>query len=85
MPLRFGRSITAEYGTSNHCPDSFGLWIRQLAAALAGLGREAEASETAAHLLQLKPNSRISKWMAPGGRSQAQVFIDGLRKAGLPE
>jgi adenylate cyclase len=56
-----------------------------LAAALAHLGREAGAREAIAQLLELKPDFRISKWMAHGGRSQAQVFIDGLRKAGLPE
>jgi len=56
-----------------------------LAAALAHLGREAEARETVARLLKLKPNFHISKWMARGGRWEAQTFIDGLRKAGLPE
>jgi adenylate cyclase len=56
-----------------------------LAAALAHLGREAEARETAARLLELKPNFHIFKCLARSGRWEAQVFIDGLRKAGLPE
>jgi adenylate cyclase len=56
-----------------------------LAAALAHLGRKAEATETVARLLELKPNFHISKLMARGGRWDAQMFIDGLRKAGLPE
>jgi len=55
-----------------------------LAAALAHLGREAEARETVARLLEFKPNFHISKWMARDGRWDAQMFIDDLRKAGLP-
>ena len=56
-----------------------------LAAALAHLGREAEARETVTRLLELNPNFHIPEWMARGGRWGAQTFIDGLRKAGLPE
>jgi len=56
-----------------------------LAAALAHLGREAEARETVTRLLELNPNFHISKLMTHGGRWEAQMFIDGLRKAGLPE
>jgi len=56
-----------------------------LTVALAHLGREAETRETVARLLELQPNFHISKWMAHGGRWEAQRFIDGLRKAGLPE
>jgi adenylate cyclase len=56
---------------------------RCLAAALAQLGRDADARETAARLLELEPNFHISEWVARGGRWQAQIFIDG--KAGLPE
>jgi adenylate cyclase len=58
---------------------------RCLAAALAQLGRDAEARETVARLLELEPNFHISEWVARRGRWQAQIFIDGLRKAGLPE
>ena len=56
---------------------------RCLTAALAHLGRETEARVAAAALLRLKPEFRISEWHA--GRWQPQMFIDGLRKAGLPE
>ena len=56
---------------------------RCLASALVHLGREAEAREAAAGLLELEPSFRISEWTA--GRWLAQIYIDGLRKAGLPE
>jgi adenylate cyclase len=56
---------------------------RCLAVALAHLGREAEARETVARLLELEPNFRISEWTV--GRWQSQASIDGLRKAGFPE
>jgi adenylate cyclase len=56
-----------------------------LTTALAHLGREAEAREAAAHLLELPPDFRISEWVSRSGRRSDQIFIDGLRKAGLPE
>jgi adenylate cyclase len=56
-----------------------------LTTALAHLGREAEARQAAARLLELQPDFRISEWVARSGRRQDQIFIDGLRKAGLPE
>jgi adenylate cyclase len=56
---------------------------RCLASALAHLSRETEAREAAAGLLKLEPNFHISEWTA--GRWQTQMYIDGLRKAGLPE
>jgi adenylate cyclase len=61
------------------------LSYRCLASALVHLGREAEAREAAAGLLELEPDFRISEWVARGGVSRAQMYIDGLRKAGLPE
>jgi hypothetical protein len=57
---------------------------RCLAIALAHLGREAEAREAAAGLLKLQPSFRIFEWTA-GPRGLGQIYIDGLRKAGLPE
>ena len=63
------------YGTAYHC----------LAAALAHLGRDAEARKTATQILEIEPDFRISEWVARTGQWQAQMFIDGLRKAGLPE
>jgi adenylate cyclase len=56
-----------------------------LASAFAHLGRDAEAREAAARLLEVDPASTISSWIAQGGRSNAKLLIEGLRKAGLPE
>ena len=56
---------------------------RCLAIGLAHLRREAEAREAAAGLLKLEPGFRISEW--PAGRRLSRIYIDGLRKAGLPE
>jgi adenylate cyclase len=56
-----------------------------LTTALAHLRREAEAREAADHLLELIPDFRISKWVARSSLRPDQLFIDGLRKAGLPE
>jgi TolB-like protein len=63
-----------------------------LAAALAHLGREAEARETVARLFELEPNFRISDWIERtsdwidhSGQRRSQLYIEGLRKAGLPE
>jgi len=63
------------FGTAHHC----------LAAALAQLGRDAEARKTATQILEIEPHFRISEYVARTGHWQAQTFIDGLRKAGLPE
>ena len=56
-----------------------------LASALAHLGRDAEAREAAAHVLEFDPAFTISSWIARGGQSKAKLQIEGLRKAGLPE
>ena len=58
---------------------------RSLAAALAQLGREAEAKEAAAKLLEMEPDFRITEWLARSGNWRSQMFIEGLRNAGLPE
>ena len=54
-----------------------------LAIASAHLGREAEAREAATELLQLQPGFRISEWTV--GLRLSPVYVEGLRKAGLPE
>ena len=59
--------------------------IRCLASAFANLGRDAEAREAAARLLQVDPDFTISAWIARGGQSNAKLMIEGLRKARLPE
>jgi adenylate cyclase len=64
---------------------SFSGAYRCLASAFAHLGRDAEAREAAARLLELDPAFTISTWIARGGQSNAKLLIEGLRKAGLPE
>jgi adenylate cyclase len=59
--------------------------FRPLASALAHLGRDAEAREAAARLLEVDPAFTISAWIARGGQSNAKLLTEGLRKAGLPE
>ena len=58
---------------------------RGLACAFAHLGRGAEAREAAARVLERDPAFTISGYIARGGQSNAKLWIEGLRKAGLPE
>jgi adenylate cyclase len=60
---------------------------RCLASAFAHLGRDAEAREVVARLLEVDPSFTISAWIARGGQAQsnAKLMIEGLRKAGLLE
>jgi adenylate cyclase len=58
---------------------------RCLAAALAHLGRDAETKEAVARLLELSPDFRISEWVDRSGPRTHPMYIDGLRKAGIPE
>jgi adenylate cyclase len=58
---------------------------RQLAAAFAHLGRDAEAREAVDRVLEIEPAFTVSAWIARGGHSNAKLYIEGLRKAGLPE
>jgi adenylate cyclase len=59
---------------------------RCLASAFAHLGRDAEAREAAARLLEDDPAFTISGSIARGGRTaNLKLLIEGLRKAGLPE
>jgi TolB-like protein len=58
---------------------------RCLASAFAHLGRDAEAHEAAARLLEVDPAFTISGWIARGGQSNSKLMMEGLRKAGLPE
>jgi adenylate cyclase len=62
---------------------SFSASYRCLASALAHQGRDVEARDVAAHLLDIDPHFRISTWVAR--REHAQLLTEGLRKAGLPE
>ena len=58
---------------------------RCLASAFAHLGRDAEAREAAARVLEVDPAFTISAFIARGGQSNAKLVVEGLRKAGLPE
>jgi adenylate cyclase len=62
---------------------------RCLASAFAHLGRDAEAREAAARVLEFDPAFSVSAWIARapglGGQSGSKLLIEGLRKAGLPE
>ena len=58
---------------------------RLLTSAFAHLGRDAEAREAAARLLEADPAFTITGFIARGGQSKAKLLIEGLRKAGLPE
>ena len=63
----------------------FAFTHRCLASALAHLERDAEASEAVARLLELDPDFRISERVGRGDALGLRVYIDGLRKAGVPE
>jgi len=58
---------------------------RCLASAFAHLGRDAEAHDAAARVLEIDPAFTISAFIARSGQSNAKLLIEGLRKAGLPE
>jgi adenylate cyclase len=58
---------------------------RCLASAFAHLGRDAEAREAAAHLLELEPGFTISAWIVRNKISKFNLLTEGLRMAGLPE
>jgi adenylate cyclase len=64
---------------------NFSTTYRCLAAGLAHLGREDEAKDAVARLLEIEPNFRLSEWVARAGKWQSSQFLQGLRKAGLPE
>ncbi len=81
---RFDEAVEAAKKALRKNP-SFAPSYRCLAAALAHLGREAEAREAVARQLELEPNFRIAKFLAPEVKSHAQLLIEGMRKAGLPE
>jgi len=81
---RFDEAIVAGKKTQRQNP-FYSSAYRCLAAAFALLGRDAEAREAAARLLELDPAFTISTWIARGGQTNAKLMIEGLRKAGLPE
>ncbi|WP_249135400.1 tetratricopeptide repeat protein [Bradyrhizobium sp. AUGA SZCCT0222] len=59
---------------------------RCLASAFAHLGRDAEAREAAARMLEIDPAFTISAWIARSQLSKtAKLMIEGFRNAGLTE
>jgi adenylate cyclase len=58
---------------------------RCLASAFAHLGRDAEARDAAARVLEIDPAFTISAFIARARLSNVKLLIEGLRKAGLPE
>ena len=81
---RFDEAIVAGKKAQRHNP-CFSSTYRCLASAFAHLGRDAEAREAVARLVELDPGVTISAWIARGGQSNATLMIEGLRRAGLPE
>jgi adenylate cyclase len=81
---RFNEAIVAGKKAQRQ-NSSYSAAYRCLASAFAHLGRDAEAREAAARLLEVDPAFTISAWIARGGQSNAKLLIEGLQKAGLPE
>jgi adenylate cyclase len=81
---RFDEAITAGKKALRQNP-SYSLAYRLLASAFAHLGRDNEAREAVARVLETDPAFTISAMIARGGQSNSKLTIEGLRKAGLPE
>jgi adenylate cyclase len=85
---RFDEAVVAGKKALRQNP-SYPAAYRCLASAFAHLGRDAEAREAAARMFEVDPAfTTISAWIArmPGlAQSRIELFIEGLRKAGLPE
>ena len=81
---RFDEAIVAGKKAQRQNPSYVGAY-RCLASAFAHLGRDAEAREAAARVLEVDPTFTISGYIARGGQTNAKLLIEGLRKAGLPE
>ena len=93
---RFDEAVSAAKKAVRHNP-LYPVTYRFLASALAHLGRDTDAREAAARMLELEPNFRISEWVTRSGisvwgargsghwQAQIQMYINRLRKAGLPE
>jgi len=81
---RFEEAIVAGKKSLRQNP-SYSPAYQYLASAFTHLGRDAEAREAAARLLELDPAFTISAFVARGGRPNSKLLIEGLRKAWLPE
>jgi adenylate cyclase len=81
---RFDEAIVAGKRALRQNP-SYVATYNCLASAFAHLGRDAEAHDATARVLEIDPAFTISAWIARGGQENSKVQIEGLRKAGLPE
>ena len=83
---RFDEAVVAAKKALRQNP-SYSSAYRCLASAFAHLGRDVEAREAAARLLEVDPVFTVSSWIARGWDrlTNAKLQIEGLRKAGLPE
>ena len=81
---RLDEAVVAGKKAQRQNPSYSGAY-RCLSSAFAHLGRDAEAREAAARVLQLDPAFTISALIARGGYSNSKVLIEGFRKAALPE
>jgi tetratricopeptide (TPR) repeat protein len=81
---RFDEAIVAGKKAQRQNP-SYPPAYRCLVSAYAHLGRDTEAREAAARMLETDPAFTISSWIARSRQSNAKLLIEGLRKAGLPE
>jgi TolB-like protein len=81
---RFDKAVSAARKAVSQNP-LFAFAYSCLASALAHLGREAEAREAVAALLEHDPDFRISERIVRGDAVGLQLYVEGLRKAGLPE
>jgi adenylate cyclase len=81
---RFDEAVAAAKNALQRNP-TYATAYQCLAGALAQLGRHAEAIETATRVLEIEPHFRVSEYVARSGHWRARMYIDGLRKAGLPE
>ena len=80
---RFDEAIAAGKKAQRQNP-SYPTAYRCLASAFAHLGRDAEAHEAAARVLEIDPAFTVSTYIASAPKN-TKLFIEGLRKAGLPE
>ena len=80
---RFDEAIAAGKKAQHQNP-SHSRAYRCLASAFAHLGRDAEAREAVARVLEIDPAFTIICVDRSGRAINAKLLIEGLRKAGLP-
>jgi adenylate cyclase len=81
---RFDEAIVAGKKAQRQNPSWSGVY-RCLASAFAHLGRDGAAHDAAARVLEIDPAFTVSAFIARARQSNVKLFIEGLRKAGLPE